>query len=532
MGANRKEGSEKNWNTGLSTAANVVVKFTGGCIFAFLVWYALKYTWYVLPEGREIPVEIEDSVRKNVLSAGLALLFVTVLLFSERKISERAQRLVSGISALAAVLWIGGLSFWWVNSAVRVPNGDCAFVYGGASYFLEGKFSFLEGTGGYCSMYPHQLGLIALTELLFLVVGTYHFQAFQLMCVLFAMGIVFAGYLVLREITVSMSAAVFYSVLISGCLPLAFYTGWVYGDIPSVFFAVMAVWMLLRYQRSRRWGWLAGMVFMVTMAMLNRKNTMIFVVALCLTVLVSMLRKRDFKLFFATFLCILIPWLSYMGIYKMYEIRSGYEHFPGIPTVTWIDMGLHEVDGVCGWYDNSAKELFYAAGQDAELTEILSKQRIAERWQELSDNPSDAVQFFKRKVLSQWNTPLYQSLYFGTMYEEEDIPDPDSLVSKIGKEYYTTVRSFCDRLQFVVYFGMLCYFLIGIRKNSDILQNVTAVTVIGGFLFSIMWEAKARYILPYYIFMFPYAAIGYLQLAQTIIALLGRKSCFLRKGRI
>ena len=82
VGANRKEGSEKNWNTGLSTAANVVVKFTGGCIFAFLVWYALKYTWYVLPEGREIPVEIEDSVRKNVLSAGLALLFVTVLLFS------------------------------------------------------------------------------------------------------------------------------------------------------------------------------------------------------------------------------------------------------------------------------------------------------------------------------------------------------------------------------------------------------------------------------------------------------------------
>lgn len=524
--------SVKKWRTGLTAAANYVVKLVGGCIFIFLVWYALRYTWFIMPGGQEIPLEMHDGIWKNLICVIPVTVLMTVLLLAERELSVNVQQFVSGFSVTAAILWIGGLSLWWVNSAVRVPHGDCAFVYGGASYFLEGNFTFLDGVGGYCSMYPHQLGLIALTELLFLFVGTYNFHAFQLLCVLLAMGIVFAGYLVLREITVSMAAAVIYSLTISCCFPLIFYTSWVYGDVPSIFFAVMAVWMLLRYNRSKRAGWLAGMVFMVTVAMLNRKNTMILIVALCLSVLVSMLRKRDFKLLFATALCALVPWLAYMGIYKMYELRSGYEHYPGIPVVTWIDMGLHEVNGVCGWYDNSAKELYYSVEGDAELTAFFSKQRTVERLRELAENPSDAIQFFKKKVLSQWNMPLYQSLFFGTMYVEEYTPPADSTVSKIGKEYFSAVLSFCDRLQFVIYLGFLFYFLLGIKRDSDILQQVTAVAVIGGFLFSILWEAKARYILPYYVFMFPYATIGYQRMAQAVMTLFGRKGRFKEKDNI
>ena len=31
-----------------------------------------------------------------------------------------------------------------------------------------------------------------------------------------------------------------YNILMAGCLPLIFYTPWVYGDIPSIFFAMLA----------------------------------------------------------------------------------------------------------------------------------------------------------------------------------------------------------------------------------------------------------------------------------------------------
>ena len=39
-------------------------------------------------------------------------------------------------------------------------------------------------------------------------------------------------------------------------------------------------------------------------------------------------------------------------------------------------------------------------------------------------------------------------------------------------------------------------------------MSVLAYTIFGGFLFSMLWEAKARYILPYLIYGLPLAAIG------------------------
>lgn len=508
---------------GLATAANYVVKCFGLVIFAFLLWYALRYTWFIMPGGREIPVEMHDGWWKNVIGVLAVCGLMVFFLFAERKVSPARQQLLSGAAIILTVLWVGGLGLWWVNSAVRVPNGDCAFVYGAASYFQEGRFWFLETPGNYCSMYPHQLGLIALTEVLFLFVGTYNFYAFELLCVIFAMGIVFGGYLVLREIITALSAAVLYCAVSGCCIPLVFYTSWVYGDLPGTFFTVIAMWMLLRYSKSRKAGWLAGLVGMVTLAMINRKNSMILIVALCLVTLVSMLKRRDWKLLLAVALCIVVPWLSYMGIYKMYEIRSGYEHYPGIPSITWIDMGLHDVGGVCGWYDDSARQLYYSADGDAEQTAVLSARRIRERLTEFEENPSYAVTFFKKKILSQWNEPLYQSVYFNTVYEPENVPPADSLAAKISGVYFSAVLSFCDRLQFIIYFGIFAYFLFGIRRDSDILQQITVVTIIGGFLFSILWEAKARYIFPYYLMMFPFSVIGYRQALKAAMALIGRR---------
>ena len=65
-------------------------------------------------------------------------------------------------------------------------------------------------------------------------------------------------------------------------------------------------------------------------------------------------------------------------------------------------------------------------------------------------------------------------------------------------------------------FGMMCYFLFAVKKGSNILQHMLAATMIGGFFFSIIWEAKARYVLPYYIIMYPMAVLGYGQLFQFV----------------
>jgi len=69
---------------------------------------------------------------------------------------------------------------------------------------------------------------------------------------------------------------------------------------------------------------------------------------------------------------------------------------------------------------------------------------------------------------------------------------------------------------------LLFFFLLAVKKDSPILQHVLAVTIIGGFFFSIIYEAKARYIFPYYVMMFPYATYGYRLAVSQIMAMAGK----------
>lgn len=505
----------------LAVLANHVVKICGCAIFLFLTWYSFRYTQYMNPGGDEIPVNVQDSMSRNLLALFLAAAVFLWLVQLERQLSERLQKLLMRGTLIFAMVWITGLGFWWITSAERMPEGDQAFVYGGASYFLEGNYAFL-GTGGYCDMYPHQLALIALMELLFLFAGKFNYFAFQVICVLFSAGIVYIGYQLVRCMTDRMSGAVAYCIAMMGCFPLVFYTSWVYGDIPSIFFTMLGAWMLMCYSEKRDWRYLAAVVAALTLAVLVRKNSLIMVIAFCLVAGVWALQHRDKRVLAAAFLSLALPMLLYAGIYKMYEVRSGYAHSRGLPAVSWIAMGMQESSGRYGWYYDYPKKIYENTGYDFETTEAVVKQDLKDSMKSFLISPEYAYTFFREKILSQWNEPLYQSLFFTTKYREELRPPEDSFVLKISGEYFTKILWVCDRLQFILYFGMLLYFLLEVRGRSGILQHMLAVSVIGGFLFSILWEAKARYVLPYYVIMFSLSAVGYLRLSEKAAGLFGK----------
>lgn len=507
----------------LQQAANRTVRIVGSLIFAWLTWYSLRYTHVCMPGLVEQPTVMKDSVWKQAVFLLLILGAWLFLIFLEKRVSRNAEQLISGISMIAALLCVAVMSFYWIGAADHVPEGDPAFVYGGASYFLEGNYMFLNTPSGYFAFYPHQLPLTALMEVLFLVVGTYQYYAVECIFAVLAVAIVFVGYLILREMTTGMAAAVMYSLTAVCCLPLVFYTSWVYGEIPGIFFSVLAAWMLLRYRLMEKSGWLVGLVLAVTMAVTVRKNSMILVVALCLVAAVCVIAKKDKKLLATAVCAILLPTMVYQGIYRFYEACSGYEHSKGIPAITWVSMGLNENDGKYGWYDNSGKRMYIDSEFDEEKTKAAAKENIVQRLAVFRADKSYARMFFREKILSQWNAPLYQSLYFNTKYMEDSMPDENSLAAKLSDEYFPKALAVCNRLQLMIYVGMLFYFLFAVRKDSSLMQHFLAIAMIGGFLFSIVWEAKARYVFPYYVTMFPFAAAGYYQMLMSVMAV-GRRN--------
>lgn len=493
----------------LSSAANWILRITGSLIFLVLVWYSMRYTQHIPQYYNELPVNNRDSSLKNCLALLSVVIVFLLLMKLENHISIKSQVWIRRILLVAMCIWFGVAGLLWITSTDRIPVGDQAFIYGGASYFIEGEYFFLE-KGAYCDMCPHQLGLIALVELLFRIVGTYNYFAIQLINVGMTVGISLLGYLLVCRLSKRFATVAIYCILMCFCLPLILYTGWVYGDIPSVFFILLTAYCLLRYAEAGRWGWLAGMTASVLMAVLVRKNSLIMLIALCLTAGVYALAKKDKKLLIALVLSAILPWLAYTGIYKMYQVRSGTEALGGIPAVSYLAMGMQESDEKYGWFTQYCKDVYWAADSDPKLAAETSWQDVRERLDVFMKNPSYAWMFYREKILSQWNQPLYQSLFFSGQYAEDVMPEPDSIDARVHGEFSQQVLNICDRLQFILYFGLFCYFLFAVRKGSNLLEHMLAATIVGGFFFSILWEAKARYIFSYYVFMYPLAAVGLL----------------------
>ena len=131
----------------------------GVVIFLYLTYQSFFYTQFLWISWEEKPINVKDQPLWNV-AAFVAFAAVTFLLWLIReKCPEKVKNGLEFLTAVIAVTWVLVIGFWWITSLDRVPEGDQAFIYGGASYFLEGDFGFF-GHGGYCQIYPGRRGVV------------------------------------------------------------------------------------------------------------------------------------------------------------------------------------------------------------------------------------------------------------------------------------------------------------------------------------------------------------------------------------
>ena len=92
-------------------------------------------------------------------------------------------------------------------------------------------------------------------------------------------------------------------------------------------------------------------------------------------------------------------------------------------------------------------------------------------------------------------TPLVRSIYDGPIQD--------------------LLERFMNGWQLLVYFFLLMNCLL--KKSEKVEKMILLITIFGGVLFSLLWEAKARYVLPYVIMMIPYAANGCYLFIKSIL---------------
>ncbi|MBO5283228.1 MAG: glycosyltransferase family 39 protein [Lachnospiraceae bacterium] len=467
-----------------------------------LGYWAFRYTHGYPMDLSEGQILIEpDSIGKNLLVT-LAVLAVTWLLQWAilRGDPEKQKRRVRRI-AIGVTLLMGILLAIWVSVCHIMPVWDQMQVYLDAMDFKAGNFQDMTG---YIYMCPHQYGLTFLYEIFLVFGGGY--RLLQYLNVLMVMCIVFCAYLIVEELFGDVQASL-YTVL--GNLlffPLWIYVNYVYGELLSMGFSMLGIWLLVHWCRTGKHRYALLSLLALSVAVLARSNALVVLIAVCITMLIHSLRQRSWKALLVALLVLLVPVGSIGAMRFSYELRSGNRIEGGIPASMYIAMGMQRSPGGAGVYNGYNNSVFRGeAGSDEEKANEIAVTYIRERIAEFRNDPAMAREFYKEKIQEQWNEPTFCSLVMTATFEQP----PAGIVEKLYYgDWQQRYRDYMNRYVTVMYLGVILYSIAGLLRKTNILQCLMAIGVIGGFLFSILWEAKSRYVLPYIVLLIPYMALG------------------------
>ena len=133
---------------------------------------------------------------------------------------------------------------------------------------------------------------------------------------------------------------------------------------------------------------------------------------------------------------------------------------------------------------------------------------IQESLKGFSENKKVAVEFYYHKIVSQWNEPSFEALWISNHQPDQH---PDGISKIAASFYYGRTGKILYKWFDVIHFLILSMAGIGIwkrRKQMELGELLLLTTVLGGFFFHILWEAKSQYIWTYFILLIPTAAGG------------------------
>ena len=466
-----------------------------------------------------------DSLLFNLVTL---LLGAAVLLICRRYLERLSLRTVT-LGALGVVLVFG---FLFVASSLSSPTYDSFFVSDAAYHASYGDYTHLEGS--YFKQYPFQLGYVLFSEVLIRLFFIHDaFLVIEFFNVLF---LVIAYYAIIKTVqytfaseNVARMTALF---LMLFAAPILFCT-FTYGNVPALMFGAIALWQMSAIRRNK-WAYLhAGVAALcIGLAVMVKKNLMIFFAAMAIVLLIRFMRERGF----AALACLLLSCVTVIGFPAFatwqYEARSGIEFGEGIPMEGWLAMGLHDSSRAPGWYNSTyTVSSFNKYEQDPVRTRKAALEAIEKRLDYFGENEDEAYEFFVKKIDSQWNETTYQSIWQNNVRGQYA---PKWGIAKflcIDHEDFT--KSAMD-IYAQILFAFTALGALLLLKKREIMQVIFPTIIIGGYLYHLLFEGKSQYVITYVILMAPIAAYGlemlYGRLSPRVSALAARISPRLSKG--
>ena len=426
---------------------------------------------------------------------------------------------------------------WWIINSANLPSSDAKSIYDIAVRAKNHDLLPMAPTGSYMSLWPFQAGFVMFEETILRLLPAADEMTIQWANVFFVFLSLISLYMLVRRLFLTKRTRYMWCILMVFCFPFYFYVNNMYSDIPSFALSMFGVWMISEFLDKPFWIkiLLAGMGIAGGVAI--KKNSLIFVLA-CMLVLMTQLFTKNWKRHLIVCIAIVLATLAGNSFPRyFYEYRAQNSLGQGVPVSAYIAMGLQwsEERSPGGW-NGYHSDLFLENDYNSELTAQISKENIADSLHYMIDHPAYGIQFFYYKSVEQWNREDFACLYSTLDFYAERSQAAWNIYQGPVKDKWMTFMSI---YQSIVYVGAFVFCTRGFwvwRKNksldeqemkdtsADLWQLVLLVAFIGGFLFSLIWEAGARYVMPYFIVLIPYAAEGWGQVSLYIEKKRVRKS--------
>ena len=486
----------------IEKSAVKIMAILGAFVLLFLTVYSWRYTKLVFPS--DYFQDEKDSILWNFTCSALVLALAGITASYLRRLSEKTIHIVAAVCAVATAL----LCLKIVQDAGAYCVADQYHSYAAAESFFTGDTEWMQDYE-YYKMYPFQLGLSWIYTMLFRLHGGADYLVIQRMQALCAGAMLYAGFRIVRQLFHSRAAEAFYLLLAMLFVPMYCYVLFIYGETLGTCSAMYAVWFYLEANRTDKkpgslWGYWGLTIIMLAVMYVARSGLLVVWIAMAIQQILLFLKRHTGKGmgFILAALAVMLFTSHLLCVAAEEKVGTAYDS--GSPYVLWVAMGMQETDPERGpgVYNGYNVEVYEETQGDSREASAIAGEYISQRWQEWMQQPAQMYRFVKDKILFQWIEPTY-----GGFKETCYLQDPKPWIYQCyDGEGNARLIAFLNRYQAVVYLAVLGYFLLGCRGKLRETQNLPAIILLGGFFFSVLWEAKSRYVYPYLVMILPCAA--------------------------
>lgn len=502
------------------------------------------------------PVMIAVAIFSCCCIAGFIYAVSTVL--SRRKVDKRI--VLASVCLIATIFQV-----WWVfaQHADGCYYADSTMTMSIAEKFASGDMSiFNDSINGlavsdmkvgtqYFVFYPYQSGIISFFTLLFKTFGDKAPLAIQIANIVSNVGSIIMLSLVGFLTTDNDKVKIAIPIALGMCVPSLLYSSFLYGNqigffFATVFIAMNAYALNADMPMPKKVALVLLSAIPMSLMMIIKSTFIVIAMAIAIVWIIELLLHFGIKnavCFISFIVAIVLSNAAGKLPQSYFENALGYSFGQGMPKTAWIAIGLQDnsVLDMPGWWNAGALKRQNDTGNDYEKQADGAAKDIKTELVKMLHNPAYTAWFFGKKLGSEWLAPDFQSRYFaGVDYENIDgnkenrrqfnlterdyaIPDKKALSIERAIDQADELMPFMDGYQTLIYAGAFVSCLAIVKRNKKNRNDIQSVQLllpcifIVGAAVYVLWEAKAQYLLPFFMCLIPVAAPGIFSIVDKVI---------------